>query len=153
MTCSTIMHAEPITVTENVTVGETVKLLAEKRFRSIPVVDGEGKMLGQFGVTNLLKLAIPTSASTKGGMRSADFMNDSIEDLQRRLSDDWNNPVCDYCDNDTQTLAPDDSLTRTIMCIASGKQDNIPVVDPASNRLVGIISYWDILDNLLSEIR
>ena len=147
------MHAAPITVTENVTVGETVKIMAEKRFRSIPVVDGEGKMLGQFGVSNLLKLAIPVSASTRGGMRSADFMNDSIVDLQRRLADDWNKPVSDYCDNDTQTLAPDDSLTRTVMCIADGKQDNIPVVDPASNRLVGIISYWDVLDHLLNDIK
>jgi CBS-domain-containing membrane protein len=145
------MHAEPMTVTANVTVGETVKLLAEKRFRSIPVVDDDGKMLGQFGVSNLLKLAIPASASAKGGMRSADFMNDSITDLQRRLSDDWDKPVSDYCDNDTQTLAPDDSLTRTVICIAEGKQDNIPVVDPDSNRLVGIISYWDILDHLLKK--
>jgi CBS domain-containing protein len=147
------MHADPITVTENVTVGETVKILAEKRFRSIPVVNGDGKMLGQFGVSNILKLAIPASASPEGGMSSANFMNDSIEDLQRRLADDWNKSVGDYCDNDTQTLAPEDSLTRTIMCIASGNQDNIPVVDPDSDNLVGIISYWDVLDHLLAEIK
>jgi CBS domain-containing protein len=39
------------------------------------------------------------------------------------------------------------------MCIASGNQDNIPVVDPDSGRLVGIISYWDVLDHLLAEIK
>jgi CBS-domain-containing membrane protein len=147
------MHPEPLTVTANVTVGETIRLLAEKRFRSIPVVDNAGKMLGQFGVSNILKLAIPVSASTPGGMRSADFMNDSMDDLKRRLSDDWDKPVSEYCDNNTQTLAPDDSITRTVMCISGGKQDNIPVVDPASNRLVGIISYWDVLDNLLKNVK
>ncbi|MFT7517712.1 MAG: CBS-domain-containing membrane protein [Myxococcota bacterium] len=146
------MHSEPLTVTENVTVGETATLLAEKRFRSIPVVDGDGKMLGQFGVSNLLKLAIPASASAKGGLRSADFMSDGIKDLQRRLADDWHKPVGTYCDNDTETLAPDDSLTQTVLCIANGKQDNIPVVDPASNRLVGIISYWDVIDHLLNDV-
>lgn len=146
------MHADPLTVTEDVTVGETASLLAEKRFRSIPVVDGNGKMLGQFGVSNLLKLAIPASAAVKGGLRSADFMSDSIKDLQRRLADDWHKPVGDYCDNDTATLSPDDSLTHTVLCIADGKQDNIPVVDPASNRLVGIISYWDVLDHLLNDV-
>ena len=74
-------------------------------------------------------------------------MADRFTDLQRRLAKVWDEPVRKYAYKATQSLNPSDSLTRTLQRLAQ-TQDNIAVVDPDTKILVGIVSYWDVLDRL-----
>jgi CBS-domain-containing membrane protein len=149
MTCSTIMCTTLTTVSADTTVGKTIGLLTENHFRSIPVVSDEGRLIGQFGVHTVLELSVPfaTSIAREGPMTDISFMDDDMDDLRRRLAKVWDEPVRKFAYKSVPSLNPTDSLTRTLLALAK-TQDNIAVVDPDTRVLVGIVSYWDVLDHL-----
>lgn len=146
------MRPDPITVRDSTSVGDTVRLLCDKRFRSVPVVDDQGRMIGQFGVHRVLQLAVPGVATldVHGTRHEFPFINDSMEDLRRRIGDEWVQPVGRFAQNVHTPLSPDDPMTRVVTRLY-GTQDNIPVVD-ASGKLVGIVSYWDVIDRLFDGL-
>lgn len=149
MPCSTIMRTELTTVSADTTVGEAILILSKNHFRSVPVVSDEGRFLGQFGVHTVLELSVPlaTKIAREGPMTDISFMDDGMEDMQRRLSKVWDKPVREYAYKSVPSLNPDDSITRTLLSLAK-TQDNIAVVDKDTRILVGIVSYWDVLDRL-----
>lgn len=149
MTCSSIMCTDLTTVSADTKVGETIRLLAKHHYRSIPVVSDEGRLIGQFGVHTVLELSVPvaTKIAREGPMTDISFMNDNMDDLRRRLAKVWNEPVRKFAYKSVPSLNPSDSLTRTLLALAK-TQDNIAVVDPDTRILVGIVSYWDVLDQL-----
>jgi CBS-domain-containing membrane protein len=152
MTCASIMRPDPITVRDSTCVGETVRLLCDNRFRSVPVVNDQGDMIGQFGVHRVLQLAIPGVATVDihGTDREFPFVNDSMDDLRRRIGDEWTQPVGRFVENNHVPLKPDDPMTRVVTRLY-GTQDNIPVIDH-DGKLVGIVSYWDVLDRLFDGL-
>jgi len=154
MTCASIMTTDLVTVSPDTTVGDTIRLLTERRFRSIPSVDDAGNFLGQFGVQTVLGLAMPQVAGMglKGPMSDIQFIHDNMDDLRRRLSDDWNDPVSKYLDADCSTLNPDDDMTHVVQMLFQSR-GNMPVLEGDGNKLVGIVSYWDVLDHLFGGIK
>ena len=50
MTCSEIMTSDPVTVREEEPVAAATAILRDNHFRSVPVVNEDGKMVGQFGM-------------------------------------------------------------------------------------------------------
>lgn len=154
MTCASIMTTDLVTVSPDTTVGDTIRLLTERRFRSIPVVDDTGTLLGQFGVQDALALGMPHVAGMglKGPMSDITFVHDNMDDIRRRLSDNWNDAVGSYVNSDFATLGPDDDLTNVIQSLYQTR-GNMPVVDPVSGKLVGIVSYWDVLEHLFDGIK
>ncbi|PCJ53048.1 MAG: hypothetical protein COA70_10320 [Planctomycetota bacterium] len=153
MTCASIMTTDLVTVSPDTTVGDTIRLLTERRFRSIPIVDDAGKFLGQFGVQSVLGLAMPHVAGMglKGPMSDIQFIHDNMEDLRRRLADNWNDSVGSYLDADRPTLKPEDDMTHVVQMLFQSR-GNMPVLEAGSHQLVGIVSYWDVLDHLFDGL-
>lgn len=147
------MTTDLVTVSPDTTVGETIRLLTERRFRSIPVVDSAGALLGQFGVQGVLALGMPHVAGMglKGPMSDITFVHDNMDDIRRRLADDWNDPVRLYVDSDFEVLHPKDDLTNVLQSLYQTR-GNMPVVDPDNGKLVGIVSYWDVLERLFAGL-
>jgi len=149
MTCDSIMHPNPVTVQAAQTVGEAVGILEKNVFRSIPVTDAQGTLLGQFGVHGVLRMLVPRIATEKMGLPHLPFVKDDLDDLKRRLRGFWSKPVGDYMDRDAYVVHPDTPLTKTVLALYH-THDNLPVVDRQTGRLVGIISYWDVVRRLIS---
>ena len=147
MTVASIMKKNPLTLRADQTVGEAVQALQQHRFRSMPVIDAHGRMIGQFSVHTLLSLLMPKVSTMPGGLRRLGFLRDDLDDLQRRLSHSWDDPVRDHAQTAVDVTHPDSSLTQTVLALYS-RQENIPVVDD-DGRLVGILSYWDVIDQLV----
>jgi len=153
MPCSDIMNSHPVTVPVGTSVGSTIAILCSGRYRSLPVVDADGKMLGQFGVHRVLELAVPTIATlgVHGKPLDIGFLRDKMSDLRRRLADEWDQPVERYLEKPGRVLHPDDAMTKVVLAVY-GVQGNIPVVDPETKALVGIVSYWDVINHLLDGL-
>lgn len=147
------MTTEPITVSPDTTVGEAIRLLCERRFRSVPIIDSGGGLIGQFSVRDILHLAMPHVAGMglEGPMADITFMPDKLKDLRRRIADNWSDPVSKYAADDYVILRPNDPMTHVVQALYSGT-GYMPVVDPESNKLVGIVSYWDILGPLFDGL-
>lgn len=141
------MHIDPLTLRADLTVGEAVRTIQKHRFRSMPVVEDDGTMVGQFGVHNLLALIVPKVTTMRGGLHRIGFMHDDMDDLRRRVADEWDEPVREHAHTEVSVVAPDASLTQCVLALYS-KQENLPVVDD-DGKLVGVLSYWDVIDHLV----
>jgi CBS domain-containing protein len=148
MTCADIMTPDPLTVLESEPLENAVTILRDNRFRSIPVVDEDGKMVGQFGIHALLKLLVPKIATMRLGIPRLPFVTDDIDDLRRRLSDRYHKPIKNFVEAEYIIVHPDTPLTRVVLGLYHC-HDNLPVVDEKTGRLIGIVSYWDIVGRLL----
>jgi len=148
-TCASIMNPRPVTVRSTQTVGEAIEIIERNSFRSIPVTDEAGNVLGQFGVHAALRMLVPRIATEKMGLPDLAFVKDDLADMRRRLRKFWGKPVGDYVDPETYLVHPDTPLTKTVLALYH-THDNLPVVDEQTGRLVGIISYWDVVRKLIS---
>ncbi|MEI8387625.1 MAG: CBS domain-containing protein, partial [Verrucomicrobiota bacterium] len=80
-----------------------------------------------------------------GGM-----LSETMEDVRERFSAIADKPVRRYLDTDTPVLRPEQPLVTAMFYLFHGR-NFLPVVEPASGLLVGVISAWDILDSILPE--
>lgn len=149
MSCASLMHPNPVTVRADQTVGATISLLVEHRFRSVPILGPDGIMIGQFGIHAMLRMLVPRIATERLGLPHLPFVMDDLADLQRRLRGFWDKPVGDYAEREAAVVHPDTPLTKTVLALYQS-HDNLPVVDRASGKLLGIISYWDVVRRLVS---
>lgn len=144
------MTPDPTTVREDEPLSRAIEILRDNRYRSVPVVDAQGVMLGQFGIHALLRLIVPKAALMEGGVPNLAFINDDFVDLQRRLVEERDQPVGNFADNDGVILHPDTALTHVVLSLYNC-HNNLPVVERDSGKLVGIVSYWDIVGHLLED--
>ena len=77
------------------------------------------------------------------GLRKAPFVKASLSDLHRRLLTFSDQPVTLCMGDDAEIVAPNTSLIETLRILYQ-HGGSLPVVDPESGRLMGVISYWDV---------
>ncbi len=147
------MKTDLITVSPDTKVGEAIRLLFGRHFRSVPIVDEDMHLIGQFSVRDILSLAMPCVAGMglSGPMSDITFMPDDFEDVRRRLSDNWGDPVSKYALDDYIVLRPNDPMTHVVQALYRCRA-YMPVVDPDTEKLVGVVSYWDVLEKLVDGI-
>ena len=150
MTCSEIMTTDPVTVREDQPVAAATALLRDNRFRSVPVVDDGGKMIGQFGIQALLGLILPKAAVADDNLSNLRYLNDDLADLQRRLVEEHDQPVGKYAEEIGPVLHPDTAISQVVANLTESR-NNLPVVDEATGKLIGIVSYWDIIGRILED--
>ncbi len=150
MTCAEIMTPNPMTVRKDEPLANAIAILRDNHFRSVPVVDESDRMIGQFGIHALLRLVVPKIATMRGGLEELSFVNDDFEDLKRRLSDQCDEPVGNFAENDFTVVHPETALTHVALSLYNC-HDNLPVIDESTGKLVGIVSYWDIVGRLLED--
>jgi CBS domain-containing protein len=149
MSLASLMHPNPVTVRANQTVGEAVGVLVQHTFRSVPVLGPDGVMIGQFGLHAMLRMLVPRIATDPDGLTDLSFLRDDLPDLQRRLRGFWDKPVGQFAENDAPIVHLDTGLGEVVLALYRS-HDSLPVVDRASGRLLGIVSYWDVVRRLVS---
>lgn len=142
------MTPDPTTVRSDEPLSRAIEILRDNRFRSVPVVDAQGVMVGQFGIHGLLSLIVPKAAFMDGDIPNLAFVNDDFDDLQRRLVEERDQPVGRFAKKDPVVLHPDTALTHVVLSLYNC-HNNLPVVERKTGKLVGIVSYWDIVGRLL----
>lgn len=99
-------------------------VLLGHHFKELPVVDGNGCLLGLIATSHLKKIP----AARWPAMR--------VEELMDRIP---------------AMLGPDESVAEAVRVLRAGPYDYVPVVDRATAKLLGIISMTDILRASESE--
>ena len=150
MTCSEIMTSNPVTVRDTQPVAAATALLRDNHFRSVPVVDDAGKMVGQFGIQALLALILPKAAVADDQLSNLRYLNDDLADLQRRLVEEHDQPVGKYAEEVGPVLHPDTAISQVVVHLTESR-NNLPVVEEATGKLIGMVSYWDIIGRILGD--
>ena len=149
MQASDVMDPDPIALRQTDTIEHAAKYIMKNRFRSLPVVDDNFCYMGIFGVNCLLKQVIPKAVFMEHGLENVSFIHESFEDLYERFSEMKDQPIAVCMNQDVKPITPDTPLTDTMLQLYETRM-SIPVVEHDSCKLLGMISYWDIGDNILS---
>jgi CBS domain-containing protein len=144
MQCAAIMTANPPTVRETDSVAQaTAKLIAEQHL-ALPVVDAEGRYVAMFGTDDLLSLVVPRVAIAGNLAASLRFVGDDPRVLAERFQDLKQRPVGAIADRNAIVLAPDTPQIEAFRIFCRSRA-SLAVVEPESRKLVGLVSYWDVM--------
>jgi len=149
MTAALIMDPNPTALKPTDLISTAARYIMEHRYRSLPVVDEEGCYMGMFGVNCLLRLVLPRAAIMEHGLDNVSFIHETLADLHDRLREVEDEPVTICMHVEVETVPPDNPLVDTLLLLYRTKT-SIPVMEPDTCKLLGMISYWDVGQNILS---
>ena len=149
MTAASIMDPNPTVLKPTNVISTAASYIMEHRYRNLPVVDEDGCYLGIFGVNCLLRLVLPPATIMDKGLDSVSFIHESLADLHDRLREVQDQPITLCMKTEVETVAPDTPLVETLLILYRTKS-SIPVVEPGTCKLLGMISYWDVGQQILS---
>ncbi len=147
MIAANIMTTEVYTLTCKDTMKDAIKLVNEKKIRQVPVVDDDGRVIGVITPNTLIKAILPKyiSEGLIGNVRFAPELPEFVKNIDA-LAD---KSVCDYMDERFVTVKPETSTMEVATIYITSKEpvESILVVDD-DNRILGVISRWDIFKRL-----
>jgi CBS domain-containing protein len=152
-TCGCIMATDYPVLTAGMTVAECVRMLLKNRVLAMPVVDDLGRYIGQFRKNLLIAAILPQVAVQDprsdriARMLDCGGCSETMEDVRERFALIADKPVSRYMDTDTPVLQPEQPLITVMFYLFHGR-NFLPVVEPDSGLLVGVISTWNILESI-----
>ena len=151
-----IMTADPVTITPDLTASDALKKMYHAHYRSMPVVDAEDHFVGLFSIYRLIELLLPRAAlARQGSLDNLSFVHESVEELLERLQKLANLPVSELLEKKKRlrVCKPSTSLPEMLLLLHEG-HTSLPVVivKGKNKRLVGIVSYWDVLSKLATKL-
>lgn len=149
MKASEAMDPRPTTLHPDDTIQCAADYIMQNRYRNLPVVDEDGCYMGIFGVNCLLKQVIPSAVFMQHGLKNASFIHESFEDLYKRFDEVKDMPISMCMNTEIEPVEPDTPLTDTMLRLYESRS-SVPVVDGSSGKLLGMISYWEIGEKILS---
>jgi CBS domain-containing protein len=149
-TASSVMDPHPSVMHADEPITKAIDIVMKNRYRNLPVVDSDGRYQGMFGINCLLRLVIPNAALMDRGLESLAFVSDTLRDLRRRLEEFKDQSVSLCMGEEVRVVRPDTPLIETLLIMYRTKS-SLPVVDPETGRLVGMISYWDVGEKILQQ--
>lgn len=148
VTATAVMDSHPTVVKPTDLISTGIKHMMKHRYRHLPVVDDEGRYLGIFGVTCLLRLVLPKAAIMDKGLNNVSFIYETVSDLHERLRGVEDSPIASCMRTDVQVVHPDSPLLDTLLILYNSKC-SVPVVEHDSGKLAGMISYFDVGEHVL----
>lgn len=131
------------------TVADATARMLSDRVTDLPVVDAGGRLVGMFRLQRLLGLLLPKAALLGDGVPDLAFVADTLDELRERMRDIDDETVGDLVVQPEHVVHPETSPLEIVLLLYRGA-NNVPVVDAASGRLVGMIGARDVLEALQS---
>ena len=150
MSCDTIMTRNPKTVGEDDTIGEAARAIIERNDIDLPVVDAEGRLVGLFGIYDLLALLVPRVAVIGNLLPNLRFLSDDESELYRKFARVRGSPLRRAVNREAARVYPDTPLIEALRLFCRNHM-TIPVVEHGTERLVGMITYWDAARHIIES--
>ncbi len=121
--------AQPVvTIPEDALVGETVELMKAKKIRHLPVVDGNGRLVGIVTDRDLRQMIFDPSIQERLGEAAAVLKTRTVREVMT-----WG----------VVTVRPENGIGQAARLMYEQKIGALPVVD--QGRVVGILTERDVL--------
>ncbi len=130
MIAADIMSRDLVVVDVQSNLAEAVELMSEHDIRHLPVLEDGSRLVGVVSDRDLRQFSLP---------RVKD--HETFERLAARLRA----PLTSVMSADIFTVEPDAELSEVVDLMVEEKVGALPVMDPATDTLVGMISYVDVL--------
>jgi CBS domain-containing protein len=143
-----IMDTDPATVRPETPVEEVVSTLRRHELPGLPVVDGEGRVVGMITEADLVlpdddgDLHIPHYINLFGGT----IFLEPLGRFEKRLRKAFASNAADMMTADPDTVSPDTTVQEAARIIHESGHNRLPVVE--DGRLVGVVTRVDVLGAL-----
>ena len=146
-----IMIKKPYTCTENCTISDVVRIMAEYGVSSLPVVDSNYQVVGFISDGDIMGAIAQHRAHTifTGGEASMLYFDD--QSLEQRMDGLKNRSVMEFGTRKVVCARPDQSIARVAALLSKKKFKKLPVVDDKGT-LVGVIRRSAITKYLFNLI-
>jgi CBS domain-containing protein len=144
-----VMDASPETVNVDTNVEDVVRTLHDNELPGVPVVDGDGRLVGIVTEADLVlpddqgDLHIPHYINLFGGT----VFLEPLGRFEKRLRKAFASTAADMMTKDPDTVGPDASVKEAARLIHESGHNRLPVVED-DGRLVGVITRVDLLGAL-----
>lgn len=125
LSVKTVMNTNVITVTEDTSIYEALRLLSEKRISGMPVVDNNNSVVGILSEKDVLRILLDDNVGS-------------------------NNVVGDFMSHDVISFTEEDNAIDVCKFFIKSHVRRVPIVK--DGKLVGIVSRRDIV-NLILEYK
>jgi CBS domain-containing protein len=129
MTARELMTPNPVTVTVEESLADAWDLMRELDIRHVPVVQ-DGALVGMLSDRDLGHLDMARMV-----------MGEGTDALRRELA----KPIIDVMRSDVIFVEPETGLNDVIALLVEHKVGALPVVQPDTREVLGIVSYIDVL--------
>lgn len=130
MIAKDVMTSALITLTGQATIEDAADLMRERNIRHVPVVDERGALTGMVSDRDLGSLDLGRLIGDEG-----------VDGVRRYLT----TPIAKVMTPDVLTVGPDDDIGELVDLMLENRVGAVPVVEGQLGRLVGIVSYVDLL--------
>ena len=146
LTAKDIMNLEVCTVAEDTELKELAALFVKHNYKTLPVVDSGGRLVGVVSQTDLVEqdkpLHIPTVISLFDWviyLESPKVFTEEVRKVSARK-------VGEICAREVITCTPDTPVDEVASLMVEHKVHLLPVLD--GDRLVGVVSRLDIIRSM-----
>ena len=136
VTARELMTENPATLTAQATIAEAWDLMRELEIRHVPVIQG-GALVGMLSDRDLARVGI-------GNLLMADGAGAAGQDLGTLIGG--------LMSTDVIVVQPETELSDVIDLLVESRVGALPVVDPDTRAVVGIVSYIDVLRAIQDQI-
>ena len=148
LTARDIMTANPVTIRPETSVTEAVKILLEKRFNGLPVVDENGALLGVLCQSDLV--AQQKTPETPSVFALLDgFLSFGLKQAEKDLQKITALTAREAMTRSPVTVSPDTPLEQLASMMVKAKYYSLPVLE--DGKVVGIIGKEDILRTVVGQ--
>lgn len=138
MLVSDIMTSKPKTVTPDTSLQEVASIMCLYRIPALPVVDEQGKLVGNISEMDLLKNLLPTMEDIVAGEAVLE-----IERMTPNYSASMAKRVSDIMVKNPVSVSPEQHVLKATAKMTSHRFRRIPVTD-RDGHLVGVMSLGDV---------
>ncbi len=136
-----------ITISPENTVSEALEIFKKANIRSLPVVDGNGDVVGLFGLRHLLKSLLPVSVTMDDGVEGLDFLVGATPGIAKRFTKSMKCSVSDFME-EKPLIVDDGTATWEALRVMALHGSPVIVSEKGSKKFVGLISRQSLLANL-----
>ncbi|EFL51232.1 CBS domain containing membrane protein [Solidesulfovibrio fructosivorans JJ]] len=145
-----MMTSDVVTITEDTEISAAAKLLLEKGFNGMPVLNAAGKLTGILCQADLVaqqkKLSLPSVFSLLDGF----IPLGSMKDLDREVEKMSALTAVHAMSRNPATVSPETGIDEVASLMTDKGYHTIPVTD-AQGKVVGIIGMSDVLGTLVDK--
>jgi CBS domain-containing protein len=143
ITVGDVMTRDPVTITPDKTLKDVANIFFEKKVRCVPVVDHDGKLVGEITSTELLKFALPNYKSFIANIANIP----QIESFEELLHKEHAAKISNFMKKDPVEIDRDAPIIEAAALMLFKKAEMVAVMD--SGKLVGVITKTDIVSKIV----
>ena len=130
------------TVVDTATLGEALAKMVKHHMQQLLIIKADGTFVGEVSTFTLAKLLLPKNLERPQTAQEAE--EESAIDVDDRITPYLGRKVGDFAEHDLPIMRPDSPLGEALQLLAAGKL-RLPVIDPQTNKLIGVISALTVL--------